>query len=102
MLFKTMVINSTAGGVPESTSPAMQQFNIEPGVAHIIADKIKKLLMMENNEMVGLGGSSRKFVINNYDIKKLNKTILLHYKKGKQAGPLKSLLFLDDFSTRLN
>ncbi len=76
MLFKTLVINSTSGGVPESTSPAMQEFNVEPGKPDIIADQIKKIMAMNNIQMSELANSSRQFVIENYDIKNINKNIL--------------------------
>ncbi len=76
MLFNLMVINSTAGGVPESTSPSMQQFNIEPGNVSVISEKIKKLLDMENDQMIKIANAGRQFVIDNYDIRKLNNKLI--------------------------
>jgi colanic acid/amylovoran biosynthesis glycosyltransferase len=76
MLFKSLVINSTAGGVPESTSPVMQQFNVEPGNEKMIVESVKRIFSTRDNDLVEMGNQNRLFAMDKYDIVKLNKQIL--------------------------
>jgi colanic acid/amylovoran/stewartan biosynthesis glycosyltransferase WcaL/AmsK/CpsK len=76
MLFKTLVINTTAGGVPESTAPIMRQFCVAPGDHQMIADKIKIILAVPQIELCGMGEQCREFALENYNIVTLNQRML--------------------------
>lgn len=76
MLFQTLVIVSTAGGVPESTAPIMHQFNVEPENPKMIMKSLKKLLATSQEDMQQMGKECRRFSNAHYNIEALNAKIL--------------------------
>lgn len=76
MLFKTLVINSTAGGVPESTAPIMRQYCVTPEDHQMIVESIKKILSAPQEELREMGEQCRVFALERYNIEKLNRKML--------------------------
>ena len=86
MFFKTLVINSTAGGVPESTAPIMRQYCVEPENVQVIIDNILKLLATRDDELREMGEQCRAFALEKYNIETLNQQMLsVCMRQGKQG-----------------
>ncbi|MFZ5622623.1 MAG: glycosyltransferase family 4 protein [Pseudomonadota bacterium] len=76
MLYKTLVVATTTGGVPESLAPELSRFSVRPADPKDIAEKIIDVCALSENEMRTIGDAARQFVVEGYDIKALNKTII--------------------------
>ena len=87
MLFKTLVINSNAGGVPESTAPIMRQFCLEPENPQMIVDSVIKLIAATDEDLQSMGEQCRLFALEKYNIETLNHHILSVC--NKNAGQLR-------------
>jgi colanic acid/amylovoran biosynthesis glycosyltransferase len=92
MLMGLIAITTVAGGVPESIPPEMKAFSVEPGEAQAISAKVTDILGMDERELLRLGEAGRKFVVENYDIVQITKTLLAQadfanaHRSGDQAG----------------
>jgi len=68
MLMRVLVIATEAGGVPESTAPALRQFSVPVGDSWAIAEKIKQIMALPEVEVCLLGEEARRFAVDRYDI----------------------------------
>ena len=78
MLMRTIVVASDFGGVRESLPRALHQFLYVPGSA---PDLLKRLISLTNCEagtLRELSEIARRFVLNNYDIRKVNEQLLAY------------------------
>ena len=68
MLMKLIIIASNIGGVPESISEEMKEYLVDQKNASMIANMIKNIICMKNEEKAEFGESNRRYVMKNYDI----------------------------------
>jgi colanic acid/amylovoran biosynthesis glycosyltransferase len=76
MLFKTLVLTSRTGGVPESIPPQMKRFSFGEKDVDGLTAAISALEQLNVEEMAELGEQCRDFVVENYDIRSLNRRLL--------------------------
>lgn len=76
MLMKGLVVVSETGGVPESVAPELQEFVVDEGDWRGLAAAIERIYRMPDEEMERRGEEARAFVVENYDVEKLNARLL--------------------------
>ena len=68
MLMKLLIIASNIGGVPESISEEMKDYLVDQNNASMIANMIKNIICMKNEQRAKFGESNRQYVVKNYHI----------------------------------
>jgi colanic acid/amylovoran biosynthesis glycosyltransferase len=76
LLMGVPVVTTTTGGVPESIPEEMRRFSAAPDDARDLAAAIARLARLDDAELERLGGAGREWVLENYDIRKLNSRML--------------------------
>lgn len=76
MLMRVPVITTTVGGVPESISASMRQFAVPPKDVFAIAEMVRRMLVLPEEEFSRLGDEGRQFVMARYDIDAINRQLL--------------------------
>lgn len=87
MLMGLTVLTSITGGVPESIPLQMKEFSVVPGDAQAIRAMLTAILGIDERELHGLGVAGRKFVLDNYDVIKVTKTLLAQAQSTNAAMP---------------
>lgn len=77
MLMGLIVITTIAGGVPESIPVEMQAYSVAPGDALAISARITEILGKDEAALKKLGEAGRTFVVENYDIVPITRTLLV-------------------------
>lgn len=78
MLMHTVVVASDLGGVRESLPTALHQYLYPPGSINELLKRLIFLTTCNAEALRTLGETARRFVIDNYDIRKVNKRLLAH------------------------
>jgi colanic acid/amylovoran biosynthesis glycosyltransferase len=89
MLMKALVVTTTTGGVPESIPDVMRKFSVPSRNPSALADTIARIRALPIDELAQLGNTGRQFVLEHYDIRRLNEHLIartfeahcLHQKK---------------------
>jgi colanic acid/amylovoran biosynthesis glycosyltransferase len=68
MFMRLLIIATRTGGVPESTARAMQRFSVPHADAAAIADAIRDIASLSDEEMASFGNAGREFALERYDI----------------------------------
>jgi len=76
MLMGTIVVASDIGGVRESLPPALRSYLYTPGSAEELTNRLSSVMRFNGEELRSLGGTARRFVAENYDIRTINEKIL--------------------------
>lgn len=76
MLMGAPVVTTRCGGVPESIPPEMRRFSVPPGNPDALAGAIAELARLSAEKMQALGEVCRQFVVERYDVARLNQELL--------------------------
>lgn len=76
MLMGTVVIASDLGGVRESLPSVLHPYLYAPGSTAELLMRLLSITSIQTTELQTLSESARQFVIENYDIRKVNKRLL--------------------------
>lgn len=73
---RALVITTRTGGVPESIPEAMRPFSVPEADPGALADAIAAIHALREDQLRALGEECRRFVVENYDIRKLNDRLI--------------------------
>lgn len=76
MLMGTVVVASDIGGIRESLPPALHPYLYTPGSAEELTERLASVMKLTAEELRSLSETARRFVEENYDIRKINERIL--------------------------
>ncbi len=76
LLMGALAITTRTGGVPESIPPEMERFLVAPGDSAALARAITELAAMSPEAMRADAAACRRFVMERYDVAKLNDDLL--------------------------
>lgn len=76
LLLGAVVVTTREGGVPESIPEVMQPYCVPPGNAAALESAIEALYALPAEGLGTLAQQGREFVVENYDIRKLNLRML--------------------------
>lgn len=76
MLMGAVVVASTIGGIPESLPERLHPYLYQPGSVSGLAARLTALMELPRKEVRSLGIQARQFVVDNYDIQKINGKLL--------------------------
>lgn len=76
MLMRTIIVASDLGGVRESLPVALHQYLYSPGSAPELLRRLVAVTTHNSDSLCTLGETARQFVLQRYDIRKVNSEIL--------------------------
>jgi glycosyltransferase involved in cell wall biosynthesis len=76
MLMKALVVTSRTGGVPESIPQEMRPYVVSPGDSAELARALAAVHRLSVDELARLGEQCRRFVVEHYDVRRLNDRML--------------------------
>jgi colanic acid/amylovoran biosynthesis glycosyltransferase len=77
LLMKALVVTTRTGGVPESIPESMQRFSVPERDIEGLAQALATIYDSPSDEIASLGEDGRTFVVANYDIRQLNRRLLM-------------------------
>jgi colanic acid/amylovoran/stewartan biosynthesis glycosyltransferase WcaL/AmsK/CpsK len=84
LLLGAVVVTTREGGVPESIPDAMQPYCVAPGDAGALESAIERLYAMPAEGLGALAKEGRAFVVENYDIRRLNLRMLQEVERVRE------------------
>ena len=78
MLMGAVVVASRIGGIPESLPPILHPYLYTPGSRDELCARLSAMLKTEATTLRANAEAARRFVIDNYDIRKVNEQLLAH------------------------
>ncbi len=88
MLMGALVVTTRAGGVPESIPPEMRRFSVPPRNSDALARAIMELARMRPEEMRAVAAACRRFVVERYDVTRLNELLIEQTLQSRMAHVL--------------
>ncbi len=76
MLWKGLVVVSRTGGVPECVAPELQRFVVGEKDVEGLTDALAAIYEMDDEDLARLGERGRAFVLENFDLDRLNPELL--------------------------
>jgi len=76
LLMKSVVVSTETGGVPESVAPVMKRFAVPERDAGALSRALMDVYDLNAQELAALGEQGRQFVVDRYDIRKLNNRMM--------------------------
>lgn len=76
LLARCVTVTTTTGGLPESVPPSMHDFQVPPADPTALADAIQRARDLSADEWTAYTDEGRAFVVDNYDIRRLNDLML--------------------------
>jgi glycosyltransferase involved in cell wall biosynthesis len=78
MLMGAAVVASRIGGIPESLPPNLQPYLYTPGSRDELRARLSEMMKNDAETLRATAQAARRFVIDNYDIRKVNERLLTH------------------------
>lgn len=76
MLMKALVVTTRTGGVGDSVPPWMERFQVPERSPRDLADALRRVARMDTSEMARLGTMSRDWVLDRFDVRDFNRSLL--------------------------
>ncbi len=76
MLMKALVVVTRTGGVPDSIPECMRRFMVPEADADALAEAIRAVHALPSRRLAELGEEGRAFVVQNYDIRKIDERLI--------------------------
>lgn len=76
LLMKVLVVATRTGGILEGLPSEMHQFSVPPADASAIAARLAQIAHMPHDDLVRFGELGRRFVVQRYDVARLNQEII--------------------------